>query len=92
MGGFALLCYLLTLKPVFRVFSPLFEHLPLGDMLYGHGPWRYGLGVALALPVLGAIGLEGWAERGSIRRLVAILGLGAVLWYVVPLRRYVQRA
>ena len=92
MGGFALVCYLLTLKPVFRVFSPLFEHLPLGEMLYGHGPWRYGLGVALALPVLGAIGLEGWAEGGSIKRLVAIVGLGAALWYVVPLLAGVEGA
>jgi hypothetical protein len=92
MGGFALVCYLLTLKPVFRVFSPLFEHLPLGDMLYGHGPWRYGLGVALALPVLGAIGLEGWVERGSIRRLVAIVGLGAALWYGLPLLAGVEVA
>ena len=52
---------------------------------YAHFPGRFGLALLLALPILGAIGLETWREAGRGRDLAVAVAMTAALWAVVPL-------
>ena len=85
IGGFAVICYLLSLTDVFDVVSPLVSRAPFAEQVFLHQPWRYSLGLVLALPILGAIGIQAWIEtqRPGVR--LAILAAGAAVWLALPL-------
>ena len=86
MGAFALICYLISLTAVFRTIAPVLSRIPLADQALLHRPWRYSLALVLALPILGAIGLQAWLEeRRSGAARIAILASGAGFWFALPL-------
>jgi len=84
-GAFGLASYLLGLEPVASRIASLAGRVPLLDF-YVHFPGRFSLGLLIALPVLGAMGLEAWREAGPVRsRRIAMLGPAAVVWVALPL-------
>lgn len=83
-GVFGLLCYLAALKPVARGLSPLIRSLPMADF-YLHRPWRFIVGVLVAMAVLAALGLEAWKQPRRPWERVAMMAPGVVVWGVLPL-------
>jgi hypothetical protein len=83
--AFALLSYLLSLTSVFRLVTPLFTRVPFAEQVFLHKPWRYSLALIVALPILGAVGLQAWIEEMRLGMRVAILVLGGAAWLVLPL-------
>ncbi|HWC70111.1 MAG TPA: hypothetical protein VG993_03010 [Actinomycetota bacterium] len=86
-GGALALTWLLMLDPV--VTSPavrdLFLRIPFGDV-YLHNPGRMRYLAVIAVPVLGAIGLQGLREDPLEPRAAARwLAAGAFLWLGMPL-------
>jgi hypothetical protein len=83
-AAYAAVSYLLALRPfVFLIHRPI-RALPFADV-YLHSPLRLALGIVLAIPILGALGLEAWRETGHHRRRLLMLLPGAVLWGALPL-------
>jgi hypothetical protein len=81
--AFGAASYVLSLKVVADHLASILKGMPVLDF-YRHYPGRFVLGVILAIPVLGAIGLEAFLEARSGRdRLIrAAPGLG--VWFVLP--------
>lgn len=76
-AAFAAVYYVLSVDVVFRVMAPILRGVPLADQLYVHHPWRFGLALFLALPILGAIGFESWLQQPRDARVVRF-------WMVLP--------
>ncbi|HEV3363977.1 MAG TPA: YfhO family protein, partial [Acidimicrobiia bacterium] len=81
---YALVFFIAGLDVVARNVGDLIDGVPVLG-LYAHFPGRLGLALLLALPILGALGLEAWRENGRGRDL-AWAGLAVVaVWVAVPL-------
>ena len=66
-------------------FQHLMLKLPFGDV-YVHNPGRFRYVAVLAIPLLGAIGLQALLDDPPpLRQAVAWIGSGAVLWIAFPL-------
>jgi hypothetical protein len=66
-------------------FQHLMLRLPFGDV-YVHNPGRFRYVAVLAIPLLGAIGLQALLDDPpTFRRALAWVGAGAVLWLAVPI-------
>ena len=83
-SAFAAVTYLLSLDAVARAMAPAVRSIPLGGF-YLHSPWRFRLGLLVALPVLAAVGAEAWGERRPGRSRLAMLAPGVALWGILPL-------
>ncbi|HEY7763155.1 MAG TPA: hypothetical protein VIC52_09105, partial [Actinomycetota bacterium] len=86
-GGGVALTWLLMLDPVVTAapVRDLFLRIPFGDV-YLHNPGRMRYLAVIAVPVLGAIGLQSVRDEPlEPRRAAAWLGAGAFLWLGVPL-------
>lgn len=81
---YAVVSYLAGLAPVARALKPLVVNLPFGEF-YLHGPGRFEYALVLALPVLGALGVEAWRRAASTGERVAMVLPGIFLWGVLPL-------
>jgi len=85
-GVIGLVSYLLTLNFFVRAlwFRKLVLSLPYGDV-YLHNPGRLRYLMLLAVPVLGALGIQGLIERPlPARRAAAWIGAGVAIWLVLP--------
>ncbi|HEX2088547.1 MAG TPA: YfhO family protein [Actinomycetota bacterium] len=83
-SAYALVFFIAGLDVVARNVGPFIDGLPVLG-LYAHFPGRLGLALLLAVPILGALGLEAWRENGRGRDL-AWAGLAVVaVWVAVPL-------
>jgi Bacterial membrane protein YfhO len=79
--------YLLMLNLVVTAgwFRTLIGHVPFGDV-YLHNPGRLRYLAVVAVPVLGAVGIQGLVDRPMAPRRVALwLAGGTALWLLVPL-------
>ncbi|HEY7280882.1 MAG TPA: YfhO family protein [Actinomycetota bacterium] len=86
-GALAVLTYLLTLDLFVGAgwFRALVLHLPFGD-IYLHNPGRLRYLWLLIVPVLGALGVQGFLERPlPIRRAARWVAPGAVAFIGVPM-------
>ncbi len=86
-GGALALTWLLMLDPVVTStpVRDLFLRIPFGDV-YLHNPGRMRYLAVIAVPVLGAIGLQSVRDEPlEPRRAAAWLGAGAFLWLGMPL-------
>lgn len=86
LGGALALTYLLMLNAVVTAgwFRSLMLRVPFGDV-YLHNPGRLRYLALLAIPILGAVGIQG--VRDSMlpwRRVVPWLLAGTALWWLVP--------
>src|SRR5207245_4884427 len=77
------LCYSASLEAVASPLAPLIRSLPFGDV-YLQSPWRFRYGALLALAVLAGLGVEAWREAFGLRRRVAMLAPGVLVWGVLP--------
>lgn len=87
VGGAFLLTWVLMLNAVVAAgwFRALMSHLPFGDV-YLHNPGRLRYLAVLALPILGAVGLQGVRDTPLAPRRVAWwLGGGAAVLVLLPL-------
>jgi hypothetical protein len=75
--------YLASLRPVARGLSPLIRSWPGADF-YLHRPWRFSVGVLVAMAVLAGLGIEAWRERRSVRARFTMVLPGLVLWGALP--------
>jgi hypothetical protein len=85
-AAIGLASYLLTLNFFVRAlwFRKLVLSLPYGDV-YLHNPGRLRYLMLLAVPVLGALGIQGLIERPlPARRAAAWICAGVGIWLVVP--------
>ena len=85
-GGALALMWLLMLNAVVSAgwFRSLMERLPFGDV-YLHNPGRLRYAAVLALPVLGAVGIQTLVDRPlSLRRLAPWLAAGIGIFVVLP--------
>ena len=82
-SAYAGVTYLLSLDMVARTLAPVVRAIPLGG-LYLHSPWRFRLGLLVALPVLAAVGLEAWRGSPSRDRRLAMLAPGIAVWGILP--------
>lgn len=86
-AGALAVTYLLMLDVVVTAgwFRTLMTHVPFGSV-YLHNPGRLRYLAVVAVPVLGAAGIQGLMDRPLPWRRAAIwLGAGVVLWLGVPL-------
>lgn len=86
-GGALVLAWVLMLDAVVTaaVIRDLFLRIPFGDV-YLHNPGRMRYLAVIAIPVLGAIGIQGLRDAPLAGRAAARwLAAGAVLWLGVPL-------
>jgi hypothetical protein len=83
-SAYGAITYLLSLDVVARALAPAFRALPFGA-LYLHSPWRFRLGLLVALPVLAAVGVEAWREAVTPRVRVAMVAPGLAVWVILPL-------
>ncbi len=86
-GGCLVLTWLLMLNVIVTAgwFQTLLLKLPFGDV-YLHNPGRMRYLSMIAIPVLGAVGLQGLVDRPmSVTRARWILGGGVALLVVLPL-------
>ncbi|MGZ8629434.1 MAG: hypothetical protein ACXWZF_00500 [Actinomycetota bacterium] len=86
-GGALVLTWVLMLDAVITTawVRDLFLRVPFGDV-YLHNPGRMRYLAAIAVPVLGAVGLQGLRDEPlEPRELARWLGAGAFLWLGVPL-------
>jgi Bacterial membrane protein YfhO len=86
-GALAVLTYLLTLDLFVGAgwFRALVLHLPFGD-IYLHNPGRLRYLWLLIVPVLGALGVQGFLERPlPIRKAARWVAAGAVAFIGVPM-------
>jgi Bacterial membrane protein YfhO len=86
-GGAVLLTYVLMLDVI--VTAPWFRWLmlkiPFGDV-YLHNPGRLRYLAVVALPILGAVGIQGLFDTPlSMRRSLRWLAVGATLWLILPI-------
>ncbi|MGH2681992.1 MAG: YfhO family protein, partial [Actinomycetota bacterium] len=82
-SGYAALTYLLSLEVVAGALAPVVRAIPLGG-LYLHSPWRFRLGLVVALPVLAALGADAWWDVRSRRTRLAMLAPGVAVWGLAP--------
>ncbi|MDP9341704.1 MAG: YfhO family protein [Actinomycetota bacterium] len=85
-GIVGLASYVLTLNFFVRAlwYRKLVLSLPYGDV-YLHNPGRLRYLLLLAVPVLGALGIQGLIERPlPARRAAAWIGAGVGIWLVLP--------
>lgn len=75
--------YLASLRPVARGLSPLIRSWPGADF-YLHRPWRFSVGVLVAMAVLAGLGIEAWRERRPMLARLTMLLPGLVLWGALP--------
>ncbi len=81
--SFAAVCYLLSLESVAQALSHVLGGSTIGN-LYLHVPSRFSDGVVLAIPVLVALGVEGWRRAGpGWRERLMVVGPGVLVWWVV---------
>jgi hypothetical protein len=83
-SSYAAVTYVLSLELVARAVAPVARAVPLGA-LYLHSPWRFRLGLLVALPVLASLGVDAWREARSPTTRVAMLAPGVVLWGLAPI-------
>jgi len=83
-SGYAAVTYLLSLEVVARALAPAVRAIPLGG-LYLHSPWRFRLGLLVALPVLAAVGAEAWWNAPSRGTRLAMLAPGVALFALAPI-------
>jgi hypothetical protein len=82
--AYAVVTYLLSLEVVAGILAPVARAVPLGG-LYLHSPWRFRLGLLVALPVLAALGADAWREPRSPTSRLAMLAPSVVLWGLAPI-------
>jgi hypothetical protein len=75
--------YVLSLKLVADHLAPVLKGVPVLDF-YRHYPGRFVLGVILAIPVLGAMGLEAFLEARSGRDRLVRAAPGLAVWFLLP--------
>jgi hypothetical protein len=85
MAAYALISYLLGLHLVVKAVAPAIIHSGFMQSLYSHAQHRLGWGLVLALPILGAVGVDGWRERSGPAMRAAMVGPAVVVWVIVPL-------
>jgi hypothetical protein len=83
-SGYAAVTYLLSLEVVARALAPAVRAIALGG-LYLHSPWRFRLGLLVALPVLAAVGAEAWWKAPSRRTRLAMLAPGVAVFALAPI-------
>jgi hypothetical protein len=76
--------YLLSLHLTAKVLAPNGGSGIIGSF-YGHGVHRLSWGLVLALPVLGAAGVEAWRERSGPGLRLAMLTPAILVWAVAPI-------
>ncbi|HEY7282901.1 MAG TPA: hypothetical protein VID47_15045 [Actinomycetota bacterium] len=81
-GAFAGACFLLSLGFVARLIGHVIGGTTLGE-LYLHVPGRFTIGVALAVPVLVALGVDAWRAQRTWRERLWVVAPGVMLWWVV---------
>jgi hypothetical protein len=84
--AFGVAGYVASLGPVARWLAPRVASVP-GLSFYRHYPDRFQLALLLSIPVLAALGLDGWRARAEASRShrVWLLAPGGALWVVLPL-------
>jgi hypothetical protein len=88
---FAAISYVLSLDAVAHALGPVAGTSTIGSF-YTHFPNRLILGLYVALPILGALGLDAWREASSNRDRLLMLAPGIVVWGILPLAFGVPRA
>jgi hypothetical protein len=86
-GGALALTYVLMLNAVVTAswFRSLMTHVPFGSV-YLHNPGRLRYLAVVAVPVLGAVGIQGLIDRPLPWRRAALwLGAGVMMWLGMPL-------
>ncbi len=86
-GGALVLTWVLMLDPVVSAtwVRELFLRIPFGDV-YLHNPGRMRYLAVIAVPVFGAVGLQGLRDQPlTPRALAGWMGAGAFLWLGLPL-------
>lgn len=82
-AAYGVLSYLLGVDGVAPALARAVEGVPVLDF-YAHFPGRFSLGLFLALPVLGAIGLDAWLEPRRSGERALMIAPGILLFLVLP--------
>ncbi|MGH2808696.1 MAG: hypothetical protein ACRDKT_15635 [Actinomycetota bacterium] len=83
-SSLAVAFYILGLRGVTEVLSPLVEGLPYGDF-YRHSAGRFFYGVLFCAVVVAALGIDAWRDAWRSRTRATVVIAGAVAWIAVPL-------
>ena len=84
MSAFGALTYFLALRTSAEWVAGALQSAPLADF-YLSQPARWIYGLFLALPILGAVGVEAWQASSSWRRRILMGVPGVVLWIALPI-------
>ena len=84
LGVFGLLAYVAALERFAEAILPFASSVPFGDF-YVKAPLRFALALFIAVPVLGAVGLEAWRERSGAAARIAMVVPGVLVWGVATL-------
>jgi hypothetical protein len=86
---YSLLFYILALPVVADAIAPHGSGSFLAEF-FVHEPHRFRYALLLAIPVLAAVGVEGWRESESNLRRALLLVPGIVVWAALPLAFQVE--
>jgi hypothetical protein len=84
MSAFGALTYFLSLRTSAEWAAGALQSAPLADF-YLSQPARWVYGLFLALPILGAVGVEAWRASSSWLRRILMGVPGIVLWIALPI-------
>ena len=83
LSAFGALAFVLSLPAVARAMPTGLQSSVVGGA-YLHDPSRLYTGLYLALPIVGAVGLQAWLEAEAWARRLLIVLPGAVVWGLLP--------
>ncbi len=87
---FAAICYVLSLDAVAHALAPAAGSSTIGSF-YTHFPNRMIIGLYVALPILGAIGVDAWRQAASNRDRALMVTPGVIVWGILPFALSVSR-
>jgi hypothetical protein len=90
-GIYGFLYYLVGLDTVARALAPPVHSWPFADF-YLHRPWRFSIGLILAMAIMGSLGAQAWGETTSVRRRTLMVAPGILVWGFLPLTHGVDRS
>jgi hypothetical protein len=84
VATFGVVTYLLSLRPIAHPLARRVSSVPLLDF-YQHYPGRLALGLVLALPILGAVGVDAIRSIPDLRARLTWAMPGLAVWLILPL-------